>query len=272
MRELVARVGDVSKLDVARTLRVSAPPATAPAALVEPVGLCPPCSPGLRGYAGRRLDVTVCGAEGWRGASRVAPGPSRGPVWTCSERIAMGPMYDPRGDRVDASDAARAAAAVPTAGPLPSDPLVQVTRGLTGLVARYHRATLEGADRLPPGDALLVGDHGLYGFETFAFFYLFDATTGRFPVGLTDRLLFEHGPLARFSRAWTGTSDAPTTRATSSGAPPRGLLSGRLRAGLQAAGRTYRLRWERALGFARLSIFAGRARLSFVGSRSTTAT
>ena len=178
----------------------------------------------------------------------------------------MGPMYDPRGDRVDASDAARAAAAVPAAGPLPSDPLVQVTRGLAGLVARYHRATLEGADRLPPGGALLVGNHGLYGFETFAFFYLLHAATGRFPVGLTDRLLFGHGPLRTLLARVGGILGTPDNA--------RELLAARhlvvcypggSREVFKRPDAHYRLRWERALGFARVAICAGVPVCPFAG-------
>jgi hypothetical protein len=74
--------------------------------------------------------------------------------------------------------------------PPSADPFLRVVHATAGLAARYHRAELLGAERLPAGAALLVGNHGLFGLETPAFFWLLHAATGRLPKGLADRRLF----------------------------------------------------------------------------------
>lgn len=144
------------------------------------------------------------------------------------------------------------------AGPEPSDPLLLLAHGLAAFLARWHRATLEGADRLPAGGALLVGNHGLYGFETFSFFHLLHAATGRYPVGLTDRLVFGHDPLRAVLARVGG---IPGTRDNALGLlAARRLVvcyPGGSREVFKRPDARYRLRWERALGFARVAISAG---------------
>jgi 1-acyl-sn-glycerol-3-phosphate acyltransferase len=131
------------------------------------------------------------------------------------------------------------------------------------LAARYHRARLVGAEHLPAqGAVLLVGNHGLWGYETPVFFHLLQRATGRYPVGLAERGFFKI-PVLRTVVPWLGGVE---------GTPENALAS--LRAGhlvvcypggawevFKRRGQRYRLRWERALGFVRL---AARARVPIV--------
>src|SRR6218665_3331838 len=59
------------------------------------------------------------------------------------------------------------------------------------LSARYHRARLLETEHLPrSGPVLLVGNHGLWGYETPAFFHRLHRATGRHPQGLAERGFF----------------------------------------------------------------------------------
>ncbi|WPB77432.1 acyltransferase [Archangium violaceum] len=72
------------------------------------------------------------------------------------------------------------------------------------LSALHHRARLPGAEHLPArGPVLLVGNHGLWGYETPAFFHLIHRATGRYPSGLAERGFFKV-PLVRTVLPWLG--------------------------------------------------------------------
>src|SRR3954453_21693480 len=79
--------------------------------------------------------------------------------------------------------------------PSMTDPLLRLARAVAGVATRWHRARCEGTAHLPDGPALLVGNHGLYGFEVPVFFFLIHAATGRLPIGLTDRRVFGSAPV-----------------------------------------------------------------------------
>ncbi len=73
-----------------------------------------------------------------------------------------------------------------------------------GLSALYHRVRLLGCEHLPlKGPVLLVGNHGVWGYETPAFFHLIHQGTGRYPLGLTERGFFRI-PLIRTVLPWLG--------------------------------------------------------------------
>ena len=133
--------------------------------------------------------------------------------------------------------------------------------------ARYHRARLTGDAHLPrEGAALLVGNHGLWGYETPAFFSLVHAATGRYPVGLAEHGFFRI-PLVRTVLPWLG--GVKGTRDNAHAALQEGRLvvcyPGGAHETFKPRARGYMLRWERALGFARLAAEAGVPVLPFAG-------
>ncbi|MBZ4419162.1 lysophospholipid acyltransferase family protein [Myxococcus sp. RHSTA-1-4] len=135
------------------------------------------------------------------------------------------------------------------------------------LSARYHRAKLVGAEHLPlAGPVLLVGNHGVWGYETPAFFHLLHRATGRHPVGLAERGFFRI-PLVRTVLPWLGGVEG--TRENALAALGAGALvvcyPGGARETFKRSHGRYRLRWERALGFARLAARAGVPVVPFAG-------
>jgi 1-acyl-sn-glycerol-3-phosphate acyltransferase len=135
------------------------------------------------------------------------------------------------------------------------------------LSALYHRARLVGAEHLPrEGPVLLVGNHGVWGYETPAFFHLLHRATGRYPVGLAERGFFRV-PLVRTVLPWLGGVEG--TRENALAALEAGALvvcypGGAWETFKRSHGR-YQLRWERALGFARLAASAGVPVVPFAG-------
>lgn len=108
-----------------------------------------------------------------------------------SEFAESAPLGASTGATVDAVSVARKAAPFWAKGALDA---IEV---LAGVSAQYHRATLSGAENLPSGGALLVGNHGYFGLETPAFFYLLKKHTGRYAVGLAEKRLFKLPVLGR---------------------------------------------------------------------------
>jgi 1-acyl-sn-glycerol-3-phosphate acyltransferase len=147
-----------------------------------------------------------------------------------------------------------------------ADRLLRAAHAAAGLATRYHRAELHGAERLPAGPALLVGNHGLFGLETLAFFWLLHDRTGRLPKGLADRILFGNAvtrPIVERVGGHVGTRETAL----------RLLREGHLvvcypggsREVFKAPRDRYRLRWDRAVGFARVAIEAGVPVVPFAG-------
>src|SRR5690606_36345915 len=69
--------------------------------------------------------------------------------------------------------------------------LVRAVRPLVRALSVWHPVRVEGANNLPPGAALLVGNHGMLGYESPFFFEHVLAACGRMPIGLADRWFFE---------------------------------------------------------------------------------
>ncbi|MFP2926469.1 lysophospholipid acyltransferase family protein [Pyxidicoccus sp. 3LG] len=135
------------------------------------------------------------------------------------------------------------------------------------LSARYHRARLVGAEHLSlDGPMLLVGNHGIWGYETPAFFHLVHEVTGRYPLGLAERGFFRI-PVVRTVLPWLGGVEGTRENALEalrSGAHVVCYPGGARETFKRSQGR-YRLRWERALGFARLAAHAGVPVVPFAG-------
>lgn len=119
----------------------------------------------------------------------------------------------------------------------------------------WHAAALEGVEHLPEGPALLIGNHGLYGWDTVLFFYLLRRDTRRKPVGLTDRVFFGARPMQRLMRPLGGVLG---TRENARAALRAGKWVVSYPGGSREVFKTpdlrYQLAWERAIGFARLAI------------------
>lgn len=133
--------------------------------------------------------------------------------------------------------------------------------------ALYHRARLLGAEHLPSrGPVLLVGNHGVWGYETPAFFHLLHEATGRYPLGLAERGFFRI-PLIRTVLPWLGGVEG--TRENALESLRQGNLvvcypGGAWETFKRSEGR-YTLRWERTLGFVRLAARAGVPIVPFAG-------
>jgi 1-acyl-sn-glycerol-3-phosphate acyltransferase len=127
------------------------------------------------------------------------------------------------------------------------------------VLRRYHPITLEGVENLPPGPCLLVGNHGLLGYESLFFFEALYRQTGRLPVGLADRWFFRV-PLLRDVLVRIGGTYGHRLNARAH------LLAGDLvvcyPGGAREAFKTddrerYRLRWEQSVGFVRVAMECG---------------
>ncbi len=135
------------------------------------------------------------------------------------------------------------------------------------LSARYHRARLLDAGHLPrSGPVLLVGNHGLWGYETPAFFHLIQRATGRYPLGLAERGFFKI-PVVRTVLPWLGGVEG--TRDNALETLRQGHLvvcyPGGAWETFKKPGHHYTLRWEGTLGFARLAARAQVPVLPFAG-------
>jgi len=126
------------------------------------------------------------------------------------------------------------------------------------VAASYHRAELWGAEFLPQGPALLVGNHGMYGYETPVFFYLLHKLTGRYPIGMAERGFFRI-PLVRTVLPWLG--GLPGTRENAMSALGEGKLvvcyPGGAREVFKRSHERYTLHWRRKVGFVRCAARAG---------------
>jgi 1-acyl-sn-glycerol-3-phosphate acyltransferase len=68
--------------------------------------------------------------------------------------------------------------------------LVAMARPIVRALHALHPVRIDGLENLPDGPAILVGNHGLLGYETALFFERIYAETGRLPRGCADRWFF----------------------------------------------------------------------------------
>ena len=135
--------------------------------------------------------------------------------------------------------------------------LVDMARPLVRALARLHPLRLEGGEHLPKGPALLVGNHGLLGYESPFFFERVLEASGRVPIGLADRWFFRvpglRDVLVRLGGAYGCTCNALRALA-------RGELvicyPGGAREVLKHERDKYRCLWRGSLGFVRLAMAA----------------
>jgi 1-acyl-sn-glycerol-3-phosphate acyltransferase len=150
--------------------------------------------------------------------------------------------------------------------PRESDVILRCVRAMAAVATWWHKADCNGAQRLPDGAALLVGNHGLYGFEVPVFFYLLHQQTRRFPIGLADRRVFGWRPM-RGLLARCGGHIGTIDNALRLLAHQQLVVCypGGSREVFKSPAQRYQLCWDRALGFARLAIRAGAPIVPFAG-------
>lgn len=137
--------------------------------------------------------------------------------------------------------------------------LVPVARQLVRALEAIHPVRFEGLENLPKGPALLVGNHGLLGYETAIFFaHILDAT-GRLPRGCADKWFFRvpglRDVLVRLGGMYGAKENAH--RALDDGHLVVCYPGGAREVFKYDAAHRYRLRWEKARGFARVALKAG---------------
>jgi 1-acyl-sn-glycerol-3-phosphate acyltransferase len=146
------------------------------------------------------------------------------------------------------------------------DPVLRSARAAAALLSRYHRAALEGAERLPDGPALLVGNHGLFGLETPVFFWLVEQATGRLPRGLADRRVFGRSPLRPLlERVGSKLATPAAALQLLSAGHLVVCYPGGAREVFKEPDQRYQLRWEKNCAFARVAIEAGVPVVPFAG-------
>jgi len=133
--------------------------------------------------------------------------------------------------------------------------VVAALRQLARVVAVVHPVRLDGVEHLPAGPALLVGNHGLLGYETLLFFDSVLARTGRMPLGLADRWFFRvPGLRDLLVRAGGMLGTAENARRALGRGDWVVAYPGGAREVLKCANSAkYRLQWAASHGFARLA-------------------
>lgn len=137
--------------------------------------------------------------------------------------------------------------------------LVHAVRPLVRALGVLHPVRVEGLENLPEGPGLLVGNHGLLGYETALFFERIYEGTGRLPRGCADRWFFRV-PLLRDVLVRIGGMYGAPENALS--ALSRGELVVCYPGGAREVLKhdpslRYRLQWEKSLGFAKVALDAG---------------
>lgn len=135
--------------------------------------------------------------------------------------------------------------------------LVRALRPLVRTLELLHPVRFEGLEKLPVGPALLVGNHGMLGYESLLFFERILSERGRLPLGLADRWFFRV----------PGLRDALVRLGGMYGSAKNGLRAlrrgalvvcypGGAREVFKQERDKYRLQWQKSLGFVRLALEA----------------
>lgn len=137
--------------------------------------------------------------------------------------------------------------------------VVSALRPLARIVSALHPARLDGLEHLPQGPALLVGNHGLLGYETIVFFHEILERTGRLPLGLADRWFFRVPGLRDvLVRAGGMLGSMQNARETLERGCWVVAYPGGAREVLKRSNEAkYRLQWDRSRGFAKLACELG---------------
>jgi 1-acyl-sn-glycerol-3-phosphate acyltransferase len=146
----------------------------------------------------------------------------------------------------------------PDKDPLNLDALKKV-QPLVKFISRYFRPTFSGLENIPKeGPALLVGNHGIIGFDAvFIFNAIFEAT-GRLPRGIGDYHLFLD-PISR--KFWTSMGAFSGTQENAERFLRAGHLVNVYPGGARDAWKgpegRYKLHWEKSYGFIEIAMKTG---------------
>jgi 1-acyl-sn-glycerol-3-phosphate acyltransferase len=140
----------------------------------------------------------------------------------------------------------------------PHGGLLRVVAPLVRAMSKLHPVRMVGVEQIPKGAAILVGNHGLLGYESPFFFERVFALLDRLPVGLADRWFFRvpgiRDLVVRLGAAYG-------TAANGLRALRRGDLvvcyPGGAREVFKSEAEKYRCLWERSVGYVRLAIATG---------------
>jgi 1-acyl-sn-glycerol-3-phosphate acyltransferase len=136
--------------------------------------------------------------------------------------------------------------------------LIEPLAPVIELLGRWFRPEYHGLDRIPlQGGALIVGNHGIIGFDPFFLFVAIYRATGRLPRGLGDRHLFMDPISRKFWRAIGALDGTPEVAL-------RFLRAGHLvsvypggaREAFKSADQRYQLLWQHSDGFVKLAMRA----------------
>lgn len=140
----------------------------------------------------------------------------------------------------------------------PQHGLVRALRLFVRALELLHPIRFEGVHRIPHGAALLVGNHGVLGYESPFFFERLYSLAGRLPIGLADRWFFRVPGLRELLVRVGG---AYGSAANGLAALRRGELvvcyPGGAREVLKGERDKYRCLWERSIGYVRLALATG---------------
>jgi 1-acyl-sn-glycerol-3-phosphate acyltransferase len=140
----------------------------------------------------------------------------------------------------------------------PHPALVRAVRPIVRALSLMHPLEMRDAGRIPRGPALLVGNHGMLGYESPFFFERVLAACGRMPIGLADRWFF----------LVPGLRDLLVRLGGCYGSAANGLRAlrrgelvvcypGGAREVFKTEAEKYHCLWERSVGFVRLAIATG---------------
>ncbi len=124
--------------------------------------------------------------------------------------------------------------------------------------SRYFRTTIHGVENIPKtGPALMVGNHGLFGVDSFAVFAEIFQRTGRIVRGTGEHLLFMD-PINRTIWSKIGAFEGTPENAVKylKAGHLVNVYPGGARDALKRADRLYKLHWEHAKGFIRVAMAA----------------
>jgi 1-acyl-sn-glycerol-3-phosphate acyltransferase len=133
-------------------------------------------------------------------------------------------------------------------------------------VSRYFRTTIDGADRIPQGAALLVGNHATWGIDTAAMLPPLVETLGRPIRGLAERMLFASAPTRALCRT---IGVVPGTRENAHELLTRGELClcypGGDKDSFKRWWQRHTLKWEGRTGYVRTALAANVPIISVLG-------
>ncbi|MEW5854653.1 MAG: lysophospholipid acyltransferase family protein [Myxococcota bacterium] len=132
-------------------------------------------------------------------------------------------------------------------------------RVVVEVIRRYFRATVENVERIPrSGGALIVGNHALFGIDSFVLVPLLLKETGRYVRFIADRNVWQREPFASFFQlvaAVPGEHEVAGRLLTSG--QLLGVYPGGIHDSFKTSRERGRLQWGNRSGFARLAMRAG---------------